>query len=257
MQQLIGDRPGVDSSFLRELFLQRLPQNVRMVLASTPEGTTRQRWPIKLWKSHVAAVSAPSSAGTAEMEHMRSEIQRLEKLVNKLFRTRSSSRSTPRPPRRSPTPPPADDASDNFCWYHHKYPLFLIVKRAGRTLAATSVAGHTHPGRLFHIYDRHNHTRFLVDTGAEVSVVPPTRTERSCPHSTFTLQAVPDHDVWCTLLHAEHWVTSHLPMGFHYCQCKTSYFGCRLFASLWACCRHPTSNPVGFHYTSSCEWPCL
>ena len=35
MQQLLGDTPGLtDSSFLRELFLQRLPANVRMVLAS-------------------------------------------------------------------------------------------------------------------------------------------------------------------------------------------------------------------------------
>ena len=36
MQQLLGDRPGLtDDAFLRELFLQRLPQHVRMVLAST------------------------------------------------------------------------------------------------------------------------------------------------------------------------------------------------------------------------------
>jgi hypothetical protein len=39
MQQLLGDRPGIDPSFLHELFLQRLPQGVRMVLASTPDGT--------------------------------------------------------------------------------------------------------------------------------------------------------------------------------------------------------------------------
>ncbi len=39
MQLLLGDCPGFDTSFLRELFLQRLPPNVRMVLASTPEGT--------------------------------------------------------------------------------------------------------------------------------------------------------------------------------------------------------------------------
>lgn len=41
MQQLLGDRPGVtDGSFLKELFLQRLPHNVRMVLASTPDTTS-------------------------------------------------------------------------------------------------------------------------------------------------------------------------------------------------------------------------
>ena len=35
MHQLLGDRAGLDDTFLRELFLQRLPRNVRIVLAST------------------------------------------------------------------------------------------------------------------------------------------------------------------------------------------------------------------------------
>ena len=36
MQQLLGDKAGAtDGSFLKELYLQRLPSNVRMVLAST------------------------------------------------------------------------------------------------------------------------------------------------------------------------------------------------------------------------------
>ena len=41
MQQLLGDKASsTDSSFLRELFLQRLPANVRMVLAATPDITS-------------------------------------------------------------------------------------------------------------------------------------------------------------------------------------------------------------------------
>ena len=40
MQQLLGDKAGaIDSSVLRELFLQRLPANIRMVLASSPDTT--------------------------------------------------------------------------------------------------------------------------------------------------------------------------------------------------------------------------
>ena len=42
MQQLLGDHlgPAADNnSFLKELFLQRLPPNVRMVLASADEKT--------------------------------------------------------------------------------------------------------------------------------------------------------------------------------------------------------------------------
>ena len=38
MQQLLGDKAtNTDAAFMRELFLQRLPSNVRMVLASTPD----------------------------------------------------------------------------------------------------------------------------------------------------------------------------------------------------------------------------
>ena len=33
-------------------------------------------------------------------------------------------------------------------------------------------------------------TIFLIDTGAGVSVIPPTRMERSHPHSTFALQVL-------------------------------------------------------------------
>ena len=38
MQQLLGDQSSAtDEAFLRELFVQRLPANVRMVLASTSD----------------------------------------------------------------------------------------------------------------------------------------------------------------------------------------------------------------------------
>ena len=38
IQQLLGDKANnTDGAFMRELFLQRLPSNVRMVLASTPD----------------------------------------------------------------------------------------------------------------------------------------------------------------------------------------------------------------------------
>ena len=40
MNQLLGDRPGLDSSCLRQLFLHRLPHNVCLVLASIPDGTS-------------------------------------------------------------------------------------------------------------------------------------------------------------------------------------------------------------------------
>ena len=43
---------------------------------------------------------------------------------------------------------------------------------------------------FFCIRDSISNMRFLVDTGAEVSIIPPTRMECSRPHTTFSLQAV-------------------------------------------------------------------
>ena len=68
-------------------------------------------------------------------------------------------------------------------------PLLTLVKRPGPALVATSAAGQT-PSRLFYVSDRSSGIRFLVDTGAEVSVIPPTCTDRRNQQRHFSLQAV-------------------------------------------------------------------
>ena len=62
--------------------------------------------------------------------------------------------------------------------------LQLGVKQPGQMLAATSISGQA-PSRLFHT----SGLTFLVDTGAEVSVIPPTSTEHKHPHANLTLQS--------------------------------------------------------------------
>ena len=52
-----------------------------------------------------------------------------------------------------------------------------IGKLPGRSLMATTVSGQS-LSRLFFVLERTSHQRFLVDTGAEVSVVPPSKSER-------------------------------------------------------------------------------
>nr|VZI40948.1 unnamed protein product [Spirometra erinaceieuropaei] len=64
-------------------------------------------------------------------------------------------------------------------------PLF---KRPRQPVMATTVAGPSRPSRLFYINDKSSGLRFLVDTGAEVSVIPPLRRHRLKP-SQFSLQA--------------------------------------------------------------------
>lgn len=64
-----------------------------------------------------------------------------------------------------------------------------LGKRIGRTLAATGTSGFT-TSRLFYVRDTHTNARFLVDTGSEVSVIPPTIADRRHSYDALTLTAV-------------------------------------------------------------------
>ncbi len=76
---------------------------------------------------------------------------------------------------------------------HGTAALPVPVRQTGRPVASGDERSHpnpTHLGRLFYVNDCNSNTRFLVDTGAEVSVIPPTRAERSHPQCAFSLQGV-------------------------------------------------------------------
>ena len=59
---------------------------------------------------------------------------------------------------------------------------------------ATNVPGNSH-SRLFNITDKISNHKFLVDTGAEISVIPPNKSDRHCRSLTFTLQAANDTQI--------------------------------------------------------------
>ena len=118
------------------------------------------------------------------------------------------------------------------------FSLYLVIKRAGRSLAATGVAGLTLPGHLFYVHDKNCHTKFRVDTGAEVSVVPPTHSERSHPQSAHPARGRwhSNRDLWSMLVHAQPQIAMHLQVDFRSCQCQARYLRCGLPASLKAHC---------------------
>ena len=114
MRQLLGDTPtDSDGRLLRELFLQRLPSNVRVVLASVDTDRTLEEIhtaPIaqladKIVDIAPSTVSAltPSTAVDDAIDSLRSEVDRLTRLVSTLARERSPPQ-TSRP--RSPSPSP-------------------------------------------------------------------------------------------------------------------------------------------------------
>ncbi|BHF65203.1 hypothetical protein SprV_0200821300 [Sparganum proliferum] len=61
-------------------------------------------------------------------------------------------------------------------------------QRPRQPVTATATAGQSRPSRLFYINGKSNGLRFLVDTGAEIIVIPPPRRHHLKP-SQFSLQA--------------------------------------------------------------------
>ena len=59
---------------------------------------------------------------------------------------------------------------------------------------AARVSGQS-PSRLFFVLDRDTGTRFLVDTGAEVSVIPPSPNERANEQTGLVLRAANDSTI--------------------------------------------------------------
>lgn len=157
MQQLLGNRPGMTDESLRE-FLQRLPPNVRMLLALSPEGTGLEQltelannvMEVELPNPpSVAGVTTPPALAT-EVEQLRKQVARLEKAVQTLAQSRSFSRSYSRLSRRPSTTPPANASdtntsphdSDSLCWYHHKFGANAQRCRPPCAWKSNSTAGH-------------------------------------------------------------------------------------------------------------------
>ncbi len=124
MQQLLGDRAGtLDSTFLKELFLQRLPANIRMVLATAPAATTLEE--LAELADKVAEVTTPAVAAitptqrTSDLDQLRAEVAKLQTTIQSLTKERGSRPFRGGPRLRSPGPPTA--SNDTICWYHTKF----------------------------------------------------------------------------------------------------------------------------------------
>ena len=148
MEQLVGDQQ-IEHGILRQLFLKRMPQNVRLILASTNDALPLADLAAladKIIEAHVPAVgslveSSPSVAAiklnpsedakTSAKSDLTNQVEALTKLVKELSTTvrqlqrdRSRGRSRSRNgqhKQRDPTPgdSPAEEAQ--YCWYHARF----------------------------------------------------------------------------------------------------------------------------------------
>ena len=122
----MGDHAtSMDIAFLRELFLQRLPSQVRMVLVSADDSVSLAQLAQLTDKilevavpSSVASVETPSSLAS-DVEQLHAQVSELQETIKNLCRPSC----LPRPPSlsRSCSPRPTSPVSQTLCWYHQKY----------------------------------------------------------------------------------------------------------------------------------------
>lgn len=124
MQQLLGEHTAdTNIPFLRELFLQRLPPNVRMVLASTddtmdlPTLADMADKVIEVAAPSVSAISQPPPSNN-DLKQLRTDMSRLTDLVASFTRGRPPRRRRSFSRNRSPAP---TDSQSTLCWYHKKF----------------------------------------------------------------------------------------------------------------------------------------
>ncbi|BHF60762.1 hypothetical protein SprV_0100372800 [Sparganum proliferum] len=122
--------------------------------ATTPSGPSRQ----------------PNSPHRGDYDDLKETISRTPLFISLLLSSRLRSKSTQVHPSL------------------HIHAGLTTGKRPRQPVTATATAGQSRPSRLFYISDKSSGLRFLVDTGAEISVIPPPRRHHLKP-SQFSLQA--------------------------------------------------------------------
>ena len=120
----------MDESFMRELFLQRLPTNVRMVITPSAAALNLEalaqladRTVETSPTTTIAATNTPDQLLTAQVSKLTRRLEDLStqmaKVVNSFRRSRSRSPAQRRPP--SLTSVDSTAVADNLCWYHRKF----------------------------------------------------------------------------------------------------------------------------------------
>ena len=127
MQQLPGDKLGTladANSFLRELFLQRLPPNVRMVLASADTSLDLSKladMADKVMEVVTPTVASISTQQTnSEITLLHEEVACLADLITSLThdRPRFQHRNSFRTRQQCSPAPKTLPHDDTLCWYH-------------------------------------------------------------------------------------------------------------------------------------------
>nr|VZH91271.1 unnamed protein product [Spirometra erinaceieuropaei] len=159
-------------------------------------------------KPSISALSTPSSPPASPISQLEIELNKLADEIAALQKPTVSASSRSQPQPSTPHVQSSHSASPNAaatCWYHTTFggkarrcvsPCSFTSKQSKRVkpinpkVCAANLPDSSNPGHTFYVRDTRSGRRFLVDTGAQLSVIPPTPADRRCPNPGLFLQAV-------------------------------------------------------------------
>lgn len=134
MRQLMGDDSSAtapNNTLFRELFLQRLPNNVRAILATSDEDGTIDQLAdtadkiMEVTARSVSSVTNPPAPTSPGMAQLQEEMADLQKLVASLQVPQRARHRHSEPRTRSNYRPPHNGSPMNddrgYCWYHANF----------------------------------------------------------------------------------------------------------------------------------------
>ncbi|GBM36992.1 hypothetical protein AVEN_9478-1 [Araneus ventricosus] len=172
----------VDDAFLKTLWLNRLPVNIRTILIISSESLSKLgEMADRMHEYNLGEVAAVKASKpeycTSELKEMKLQISELSKQVETLnARFASLNAKT----RRNRSRSKSRERNNRLCFYHYKFGdrAHKCIKPCsfqndGVKPSEISVASETLVySRRLYVQDRITKTQFLVDTGSDVSCYP-------------------------------------------------------------------------------------
>ncbi|UYV74048.1 hypothetical protein LAZ67_11001970 [Cordylochernes scorpioides] len=182
LRQLIGESKAVSDTTLKMLWMQRLPKNIQIILTTQEQASLNSL--ADLADRVTEITSSPSSSTSTlekELASLRAEISALKIDLNKkeerILRSRSRSSSSSR--KSSPNSYRKYNPNGSWCWYHFRF----------KHHARKCISPCTFNKKAKNQQENSNNNHFLLDTGAEISVLPPRPEDRRRGPTKFTLTA--------------------------------------------------------------------
>ncbi|BHF81697.1 hypothetical protein SprV_0802483000 [Sparganum proliferum] len=214
---LVARSRRLPSALVQVLTMDNFPPEVQHILASafgTLSATQLTQMADRLMEMHGfskpsisahSTLSAPPASPISQLEiGLTKPADGIASLQKQTVSPSSRSQPKPSTPHVQSSNPASPNAAAT-CWYHTTFgvkarrcisPCSFASKQSKQAkpvnpkVGAANLPDGSNPGRTFYVRDTRSGRRFLVDTDAQLSVIPPTPADRRCTNPGLFLQAL-------------------------------------------------------------------